>query len=220
MLNDSSATIRHFKRFILNSNYPCLMARSVVSQGHFRMGGYGVLGSEQNVKAILSDLKGYLESYNFDDNSFFTFIATFEEDQPLSEKEFETRLWNQLQLLHESDSEAWDDSVDANPDSNNFSFSLLGKAFYIVGLHPNSSRKARQAPSVSLVFNLHHQFEKLRELGAYESTRNTIRERDIALQGSINPMLKDFGHGKEAPQYSGRKVGSDWKCPFHSKISK
>ena len=41
------------------------------------------------------------------------------------------------------------------------------------------------------------------------------RARDLALQGSINPNLADFGTAPETRQYSGRKVEAGWKCPFH-----
>ena len=102
-----------------------------------------------------------------------------------------------------------------DPKDENFSFSIAGKAFYVVGLHPNSSRKARQSPYTTLTFNLHWQFEKLREMGTYQKVRDRIRDRDVALQGSINPMLEDFGNNSEAKQYSGRKVDKEWKCPFH-----
>jgi FPC/CPF motif-containing protein YcgG len=92
---------------------------------------------------------------------------------------------------------------------------LIGKAFYVVGMHPNSSRIARQSPFPTIVFNLHWQFEKLRQMGSYETVRDRIRERDEELQGSMNPMLSDFGKGSEAKQYSGKKVDDNWKCPFH-----
>ena len=54
-------------------------------------------------------------------------------------------------------------------------------------------------------------------MGAFNTVRNKIRERDIELQGNINPMLEDFGENSEARQYSGRKVEEEWKCPFHRK---
>lgn len=82
-------------------------------------------------------------------------------------------------------------------------------------MHPNSSRKARRSPFPSIAFNLHAQFEKLREMGAYEKVRDKIRERDKELQGSMNPMLEDFGLSSEAKQYSGKATGKDWVCPFH-----
>src|SRR5690606_27133649 len=110
-----------------------------------------------------------------------------------------------------------DAEVDSDPESDHFSFSLGGKAFYIIGMHPNSSRFARRSPRPTMVFNLHRQFEELRNMGAFEKIRDTIRERDKNLQGSVNPMLHDFGHNREAPQYSGRQVDESWKCPFHQK---
>ena len=36
----------------------------------------------------------------------------------------------------------------------------------------------------------------------------------MQLQGSINPMLSDFGEATEARQYSGRAVEDDWRAPF------
>ena len=44
-----------------------------------------------------------------------------------------------------------------------------------------------------------------------------VRERDIALQGSANPNLADFGERSEARQYSGRVTEPAWRCPFHRK---
>ncbi|MBA3796937.1 MAG: YqcI/YcgG family protein, partial [Chloroflexi bacterium] len=39
-------------------------------------------------------------------------------------------------------------------------------------------------------------------------------QREVALQGSINPMLSDFGTRSEARQYAGREVDEEWRCPF------
>ena len=44
--------------------------------------------------------------------------------------------------------------------------------------------------------------------------RDTIRRRDVELQGSINPMLADHGQISEGRQYSGRAVGPAWCAPF------
>ena len=65
-----------------------------------------------------------------------------------------------------------------------------------------------------MVFNLHDQFERLREEGRYEKLRATILDRDVAVAGSLNPMLSRHGETSEARQYSGRDVGNDWECPF------
>lgn len=81
-------------------------------------------------------------------------------------------------MLSSLDKVSWDHQVESNPAHKEFSFSLLGKSFYIVGMHPKSSRLARQSPYPALVFNLHWQFEKLREMGTYSYIRNKIRKRE------------------------------------------
>jgi uncharacterized protein len=203
-----------FHDFIIGNDHPCLMAQTVFSMDKVDFHEYEDFGSKETAKAILKDLKNYIENYNFETNDFLTFLAAFKGKQHYSEEEFEETLWAQLQHLHDVDDAPWDPEVDPDPNSKNFSLSLGGKAFYIVGLHPNSSRKARQAPYPAVAFNLHWQFEKLRQMNTYSTVRDKIRDRDIALQGNINPMLEDFGESSEARQYSGRKVGEEWKCPF------
>ena len=84
----------------------------------------------------------------------------------------------------------------------------------MVGLHPHASRPARRFPNPTLVFNLHDQFERLREKGIYERMRERILDRDKELAGDINPMLARHGESSEARQYSGRVVEDDWQCPF------
>ncbi|MCH4822112.1 YqcI/YcgG family protein [Gramella lutea] len=205
-----------FKNFILNKDHPCIMAKTVISMDQLEIMAYHDLGSAETAEILLKDLETYVKNYDFESNDFRTFLAVFPESIKYSEIEFEKLLWKQLEKLHKKDSKEWDHAVSSDPENDNFSFSIAGKAFYIVGMHPGSSRKARQSPYPAIAFNLHWQFEKLREMGSFEMVRDRIRERDKALQGSINPMLEDFGSNSEAKQYSGRKVGNDWKCPFLS----
>lgn len=210
----ASSSRKEFDDFVLGENHPCLMAQTVFSMDKVDFHEYENFGSRETAKTLLRDLRIYIENYNFESNDFLTFLAVFKGTKDYSEEEFEKLLWQQLQYLHEEDNSPWDESVKADPEDPDFSFSLGGKAFYIVGMHPESSRKARQAPYPTIAFNLHWQFEKLREMNTYQTVRDKIRERDIELQGEINPMLEDFGKRSEARQYSGRKVGDEWKCPF------
>ncbi|HEX8417054.1 MAG TPA: YqcI/YcgG family protein, partial [Methylobacterium sp.] len=78
-------------------------------------------------------------------------------------------------------------------------------------------RPARRFSSPALVFNLHAQFEQLREAGRYEKLRASILQRDEALAGSHNPMLARHGEVSEARQYSGRVVDPTWRCPFQGR---
>lgn len=206
---------KEYNEFILGNDHPCIMAKTVFSMDQVDLKVYEDLGSLKTARLMLKDLKGYLENYDFDSNDFKTFMAVFPDSPKYSEIAFEKLLWKQLQAIHEVDDKKWDPAVSDDPAEHNFSFSIAGKAFYLVGLHPGASRIARQSPYATMTFNLHWQFEKLREMGSYDKVRDRIRERDIELQGEMNPMLADFGNSSEAKQYSGRKVEKEWKCPFH-----
>jgi len=213
---DDKKIKEQFTDFILEQDHPCMMAQTVFSMDKVDFHTYENFGSKNTARKILEDLKTYIENYDFESNEFLTFLAVFKGRSSFSEEQFETVLWKQLDFLSEVDTDPWDPTVSSDPFHKDFSFSLGGKAFYIVGLHPNSSRIARQSPYPAMAFNLHWQFEKLREMNTYEKVRDKIRERDMELQGSINPMLKDFGETSEAKQYSGKKVGKEWEFPFLS----
>lgn len=208
-----------YKDFILNETHPCIMAKALFKMEKYHLKVYDDMHEVSVLKDLVSDIGQYLKQYDFESNDFESFIAVFPNDHFSDEISFENSLWETLQKLHELDDCAWDESVSSDPDDPQFSFSIGGRAFYIVGLHPESSRMARQAPYTTLVFNLHWQFEKLREMGTYHAVRNTIRQNDEALQGNINPVLKDYGADTETKQYSGREVEKNWKCPFHHKAN-
>ena len=206
-----------FKNFILNEEHPCIMAKSLFKMKNYHLNTYQDMTDKKSLALLIRDLKEYVDQYDFEGHQFQSFLAVFPNNRFANEIDFENALWESLQMLHEIDDSEWDPRVSDDPDSPEFSFSLGGRAFYIVGLHPESSRMARQTPYTTLVFNLHHQFDKLREMGTYHSVRNTIRKNDEALQGNINPVLEDYGADTETKQYSGRKVEETWKCPFHKK---
>jgi FPC/CPF motif-containing protein YcgG len=208
---------KEFNDFIIKQKHPCLMANTVFMMHNYHLKVYDDMTSEKVVQPMLSDIENYLKNYDFESNTFESLIITFKDNSFKSEEEFEIALWNLLQKLHNKDDKNWDPEVSQNPNDPNFSFSIKGKAFYIVGMHPKSSRLSRQSPYPTLVFNLHWQFEKLREMGSYEVVKKRIRLRDKLLQGFINPVLRDFGKDSETKQYSGREVKSGWKCPFHKK---
>ncbi len=216
-LDLTASIIEEYEDFVVSENHPCIMAQTVFAQQEYEFSIQGKLGFKRSAKTLLEDLENFIEEYDFSDNRFKSFVAVFHETEVATEIEFENLLWRQLQLMHHIDNKSWDHRVSDEPNNKNFSFSLGGRAFFVVGLHPKSSRMSRRAPYPTLVFNLHWQFEKLREMGVYERVRNKIRKRDAELQGSINPMLADYGESSEALQYSGRHVDKKWKCPFHSK---
>jgi hypothetical protein len=193
------------------------MANTVFMMNKYHLNIYDQIYSDACLKQLLFNLEAFIAQYDFESNEFESFIAVFPNNHFESELDFEKGLWHVLNKLHEFDDFNWDSSVSDDPDNPNFSFSLKGKAFYIVGLYPKSSRIARQSPYTTFVFNLHWQFEKLRDMGSYKNVKRRIQKRDKKLQGSINPVLKDFGKESEAKQYSGRHIDKNWQCPFKPK---
>ncbi|VTU19531.1 hypothetical protein RA8CHR_01948 [Variovorax sp. RA8] len=183
-----------------------------------RFANFGRLGDASEASKLCDALLAYANDFREPGSAPVSFVALFECEE-LEEREFERRLWQQLEAMHKVDRARgfdWDPTVGKDPEREDFSFSIGGRAYFVVGLHPGASRMARRAPMPCLVFNFHDQFETLKALGKYQSMQETIRKRDMALQGSVNPVLSRFGEASEARQYSGRVVGEGWKCPFHT----
>jgi uncharacterized protein len=214
-----------FQKLITDFAFPCVGAKAALNAGAVSYGFYDRLACDTSTKNLARDLERFTKrSTRQAENELATMVAVFRGPFDLSEREFEKLIWSQLQKLHEVDAPrfAWDARVSADPNAPEFSFSFASQAYYVIGMHANSSRQARQFPWPTLVFNPHEQFERLRTHGNWERMKQTIRAREVALQGSINPMLSDFGETSEARQYSGRAVEQDWKpsfvpttkCPF------
>ena len=204
--------------FINDAAFPCVGAKSALNKGRMRFAKYSSLGSTSDAISLCARLRKFSDEFPDPGTSPVSFIAMFRNPVP-DEKTFETALWLHLQLMHEHDrlDFEWDRAVDSDPSSNDFSFSIGGRAFFVVGLHQTASRVSRRAPFPCLVFNFHSQFQALKSSGKFQSMQTVIRARDIELHGSVNPVLERFGAASEARQYSGRAVADDWRCPFTSR---
>lgn len=209
-----------FRDFIAARDYPCVGAKSALGQDqmHFFVGRN--LADPSDDTRLLSAIYHFIAAYRRAPALFTTFVAIFQRPRDLSEAAFEQALWRRLQALHHLDARRfdWDPQVSPNPASPQFGFSLMSEACFVVGLHGAASRSARRFAWPTLVLNLHAQFRQLREDGRFVPLRDTIRKRDAALDGAPNPMAAGFGEVSEARQYSGRQVGSGWRCPFHAEL--
>jgi len=206
-----------FKDIIRDAAFPCVGAKSALARGSLKVFPARDLTSAWNDVAIHRELLAWSRDYRDQPEGLRSLAVVYESPLDLSEADFEAWMWRRIQSF--ADKDAWlgqpyDRSVSPDPEDPHFSLSFGGNAFFVVGLHPRASRPARRFPRPTLVFNLHEQFERLREEGRYERLRQRILERDLAIAGSLNPMLARYGEASEARQYSGRKVGEDWACPF------
>ncbi|MEO7060387.1 MAG: guanitoxin biosynthesis heme-dependent pre-guanitoxin N-hydroxylase GntA [Lapillicoccus sp.] len=205
-----------FTQMVEHPDYPCLGARSVFRQENATVRVYDELATPDGTRRLGADLTDYVKRLGARaaGGPFVSFVAVFRGPGITDERAFEDLLWRQLRQLHREDDTEWSTDVASDPEDPHFAFSVAGTPFFIVGLHPASSRDARRAPTPTLVFNLHEQFVELRASGHFPRMRDAIRSRDEGLQGSLNPMVDDFGGSSEARQYSGRHVGDDWIAPF------
>ncbi len=204
------------KAFVAAPEFPCVGAKAALRRHQLEVFVAADIRRPAHDRRITETLQAFATRHDTDATVFVSQAVIFQNDRKLSESEFETYLWMRLTAFHAIDRERfrWDPNVDSDPQSPHFSMSIGGKGYFVVGLHPNASRAARRFTHPAMIFNLHAQFEKLRDEGRYETIRSKTIARDVALQGSPNPMLVRHGEGPAAAQYSGRAVGKHWKCPF------
>jgi FPC/CPF motif-containing protein YcgG len=204
-------------KFILNQRFPCLMAKKVIRDGNLTLIEINDLSHPESIEYTLNQIYQVVDRYRKDPLSLRSFVLTCKKSQYQNFNHFEQSFWQFLEALHSLDKQIYqhDKRVSSNPESQHFSYSLKEEAFFILALHPESPRFSRRFSTPSLVFNIHQQFELLRAKGAFTKIRNAIRKRDKSLQGSINPMLKDFGERSEVFQYLGKTYQESDPCPLN-----
>ena len=213
----------NFVKFISDKAFPCVGAKAALNRDGMRFVVARDFGSAWDDLRILPTLMEFAQTYRDDPGLFRSLVVLFEKGSPEDEESFEAGLWERLQSL--TDKDEWlgqqpDPRVSHDPSDPHFALSFGGEAFFVVGLHPRSSRPARRFEVPAMVFNLHDQFERLRDEGRYQPMRDTIISRDIALAGQANPMLAEHGKVSAARQYSGREVPADWECPFSGRSAR
>lgn len=202
---------------IAAADFPCVGAKSALAKGSLTVLPCHSLTSNWDDMKIHQALLAWARDYRRDPAGLRSLVVAFQEPVSLTETEFEAAMWQRIQSFADKDhwlGQPYDHRVSPDPQDPHFSLSFGGEAFFVVGLHPRASRPARRFPTPTLVFNIHDQFERLREDGRYERMRAKIMERDRNLAGDVNPMLSRYGESSEACQYSGRKVEPQWQCPF------
>lgn len=205
--------------WVADPAYPCVGAKSVFARGQAEVAAFDRLADPAETRRLHAGLAAFSARHPEEPGParvprLASYLAGFRAPVPAGEEEFEELLWRQLALLHAVDDAPWDARVSRDVASPHFGLSVAGRAFFVIGMHPQASRLARRTPVPVLVFNLHSQFEQLRASGKYDRLRDTVRTRDVRLQGCPNPMVADHGTRSEARQYSGRQVPDDWRPPY------
>jgi FPC/CPF motif-containing protein YcgG len=213
---EAADLIAAYKEHIATRDFPCIAAKTALAKEQVHCLVVDHMACPKDDQAILHFLYAFIDDYRASPNVYNSAVVIFKGPEKIDEETFDRYFWQRLQAIADMDATryGYDTRVDRDPASPKFSFSLKEEAFYIIGLHPASSRRARRFKFPSLVFNAHSQFEKLREDNKYASMRKAVRKRDVKFSGSVNPMLAEFGEESEVFQYTGRQYDKNWKCPF------
>lgn len=211
--------VRDYLNHLTKRGFPCVAAQAAVRKEQVRCMVADDMSSSAGDEEILKFLYSFVDAYRETDKPFNSAAVIFMNPSIPDEWTFDDLLWKRLNALADLDRRQYrhDRRVDADPASSKFSFSIKEEAFFIIGLHPASSRRARTFRYPTLVFNPHQEFERLRAIKRYEQMKKIVRKRDTAYSGSVNPMLKEFGEESEVRQYSGIKYDPAWRCPLRNK---
>lgn len=207
---------QELEKLISQKNYPCIAALQSFHRDDYMVGIYEKFGVGNSWWDLRNDLNFFLRDQLRSGSVYSTFWAIFSEQKDVSEEVFEQQMWQELSFLTSKEDKNldWRPGTTQNPEDKDFCFQLFGEPFFVVGLHPSSSRKGRKFHRPALVFNVFRQFEKLMNDGHYDGMVKINRQRDERFQGEANPMVLEHGDNWETIQFSGKKNPGSWKCPF------
>lgn len=208
-----------FREKILAETFSCVGAKTSINRSKYQFLLLDKMASKQSTLQLYQALKKFAITRTDLDERFASFIACFANNSFFEPENFESLLWQQLQMLHHIDESPWDQHVSNDINNPSFSFSIAGQAYFIVGLCPHHPRKCREFVYPTLVFNSHHQFRYLKQIGVFHKIQKTVRAREINYSGDINPNLLEFAEQSEALQYSGFKANLERTCPFNFFLS-
>lgn len=215
-IDDNYIAANEYSGFIRNKNFPCIGAKTAWAKNQVQCFVAGNMACPLDDEKILEYLYTYIDSYRKTGGIFHSVAIIFTGPVNISEAIFEKLLWQRLQAISNLDSVnyKYDKRVSSDTVSPDFSFSLKEEAFFIIGMHPGSSRPSRRFKYPALVFNPHEQFELMKTTNKYEMMKQSVRKRDMIFSGSVNPMLNDHGKKTEVLQYSGKNYSGPMQCPL------
>ena len=194
--------VNHFQAHIQSAQFPCPMAQSALFGGGLTVGIYDGLDDADSLIELYKDAERW--NARGGRSGYVSFLAAFRRQIASEQDRFHSVLWKVLGTLRLMDTAISPAPPGTSDDINapDFAFSLYGSAFFVVGLSPVSPRISRRTRFEGFALNPHDQFEKLRAERKMERIQQISRKKDLALQGSTNPLLASHGEISAAHQYS------------------
>jgi uncharacterized protein len=217
MISEAEIIIQNeFVDFIEDKSFPCVGAKTAMAKNQLSCIVVGNIFCTADDEKIINFLHTFIDKYRTSDNQFHSAAIIFKSPQNITEAAYEIAIWQRLQAISNIDAlhYKFDNRVSSNTASPLFSFSIKEEALFVVGMHGANSRDSRRFKYPAIVFNPHAQFEIMKQTNKYKKIQSSIRKRDMALSGSINPMLSDHAVSPEIIQYSGKNYGNSFSCPL------
>ncbi|EHR9219889.1 YqcI/YcgG family protein, partial [Escherichia coli] len=173
VMKNSAPLVNDFNHFIESKSFCCIGARKAKSQNNL------FHQKSRYPEEDLTHVYDFLESFALDKikgKDFYSAIVFFTQKSITSEKDFEFFLWEILTNLNNTDKNKykWANGYSKNTNDKNFSFSIAGEAFFVVGLHPMAHRISRRFNTPTLVFNHHAMFDKLKSNDTFDRYKMAI----------------------------------------------
>ncbi len=213
---------------ITHRSFPCIGAQKALKDG--TIGHYVCrtkLTNSDSAKLVGDALYAWMDNMGYKLQAKWpamqlaTFVAIFENDNYANEDALEKDVWHFLSGLHKYDRSEyeWDTLFQPFVYGKDFAMSVGGFGHFVPVLSPIASSPVRRSSRLTLVFNPHFVFQKLRDQGLFENWKALIRARETTAQGWISPKLGDSGISYEAPQYALtiNPIFDIGACPFTGK---
>lgn len=206
---------RQLRVLVLDTPFPCTGARAAVRNSSYLFNLYADMTSPDSIAHLSADLR-YFAQVRGELGDFYSFVASFIEPARIDrEQVWDGLVWSVLQQLHDLDDLPWDGRFSTDPRDPDFALSVAGCGHLVVSLYPGATRYSRRFAWPTLVFNpLEQDRANFPDDASFTRFRDTIRARDVRLQGSVNPSLPATLDDPQAPGFSGTPVGPDWTCPL------
>lgn len=222
---DKEAELAAFWDFVGSDGFSCTGGKATRNRMTYRSGFHAEQGTPEAAKSLAAHLYRFNAERKSADPAlpflYCVYAAFFDGPEITSEKHAHDLVWQQLQLLHDVDSEthAYAEGVSDDVTSVDFAYSVGGEKYMVPSLNPFASRLTRLYKRPVMVFIPREQFEHIFDNGIYQKMQEVIRAHDVRMQGSHNPMLDLHETSSDAVTFSGMAVTSAAECPFHRKKS-
>ena len=195
----------HYFKLAGNRSNPCLYAIDAIN--HARANIVHYKHTDNGGSKIAKDLRIFLKNLKRSPlNKAKTFIACFDDVDPMGRMEMAKFLFGILAVLREFDEKPWPTGKTANIFDENYEFYFDGKVIFPVLMCRNHDSQARNSLYTMVAFQPGSIFDFLKknETERYCVMRKSIHQRlNILFNNNLPFYLSDKSSGKNIVQYLG-----------------